>query len=349
VGAADFLSKGEALERVLPRTITEAAERHRTQAERLRLEDLISKNPDAQLVVSDVGRVLFANAAAADLLGHRGDLVGTSLPFELEPSTDSAVELRRPDGVRHYAVKAAPIRWLGRDAQLASMRDDTESQRITLELGQSQKLEAIERLAGGVAHDFTNLVTVIFTYANALASTLEADDDRHSDLREILGAAERARELTQQLVAFSQKRDPQSPPNDSVAVGAAEATAEPATLLLAEDDPGVRRATALILESLGHHVVEACDGREALRLVHSGRFHFSLVLTDLMMPSMNGLELAQALREDYPGLPVLLMTGYFEGPDPTRFGYRLLSKPFRPAELESLVRESLEERDERKG
>jgi signal transduction histidine kinase/CheY-like chemotaxis protein len=80
----------------------------------------------------------------------------------------------------------------------AKQRDD--------ELRQAQKLEAIGRLAGGVAHDFNNLLTAIRGYSELLLEELEADDTRRVDAQEIIKAADRAAELTRQLLAFSRRQ-----------------------------------------------------------------------------------------------------------------------------------------------
>jgi len=74
------------------------------------------------------------------------------------------------------------------------------------QLAQAQKMEAVGRLAGGIAHDFNNLLTVIRGYGELLAAGLEADDARREELAEILKAAERATDLTRQLLAFSRRQ-----------------------------------------------------------------------------------------------------------------------------------------------
>jgi two-component system, cell cycle sensor histidine kinase and response regulator CckA len=74
------------------------------------------------------------------------------------------------------------------------------------ELRQSHKMEAVGRLAGGVAHDFNNVLTAIFGYADLLLDQFAADDPRQADVQEIRNAAERAAALTRQLLAFSRKQ-----------------------------------------------------------------------------------------------------------------------------------------------
>jgi signal transduction histidine kinase/CheY-like chemotaxis protein len=74
------------------------------------------------------------------------------------------------------------------------------------QLRQAQKMEAIGRLAGGIAHDFNNLLTAIDGYSSFLLSATNLDDPRHADALEIHKAAERAADLTRQLLAFSRKQ-----------------------------------------------------------------------------------------------------------------------------------------------
>jgi signal transduction histidine kinase/ActR/RegA family two-component response regulator len=106
---------------------------------------------------------------------------------------------------------------LGQDGQplcmLGSFIDISEkmqAKRMLLEkeeqLRQSQKMEAIGRLAGGVAHDFNNLLTLIIGHCDLIISGLESDSSVHEDVEEVQKAADRAAGLTQQLLAFSRKQ-----------------------------------------------------------------------------------------------------------------------------------------------
>jgi signal transduction histidine kinase len=200
-GATDFLIK-RSVGLSLPRTLLSARERHRTALWRRQLEALVTANPDALLVVDSAGVVLFANPNAQEMLG-RGDVKGQRMPFSLR--SDTSIALLGRGGVRHCEVRAAPIRWSGKDAWLASIRDETESRRLTEELSQQQKLDAVGRLAGGVAHEFDPLMSAILRCSQSLRGSFDSDDPRVAQVLEISTAAERARDVTQQLSTFSRR------------------------------------------------------------------------------------------------------------------------------------------------
>jgi signal transduction histidine kinase len=84
--------------------------------------------------------------------------------------------------------------------------DVTERKRLEAQFRQAQKMEAVGVLAGGVAHDFNNLITVIDGYCNLLLNELPQDDPKRGDVEQIKGAGRRAASLTSQLLAFSRKQ-----------------------------------------------------------------------------------------------------------------------------------------------
>src|SRR4029077_3643635 len=130
-------------------------------------------------------------------------------------------------------------------------------------------------------------------------------------------------------------------PADSVAT-------EPGTetILLVEDETNLRYLARQFLEKLGYRVIEAADGAVAMQIAvaHEGMIH--LLLTDVIMPGMNGRELAQRISEIRPNTKVLYMSGYTEnviGRNGTLdAGIRLLQKPFTLRDLKSRVREVLD-------
>jgi two-component system cell cycle sensor histidine kinase/response regulator CckA len=118
-------------------------------------------------------------------------------------------------------------------------------------------------------------------------------------------------------------------------------------VLLVDDEAQVRRATTQILESLGYAVIAASSGAEALALISSVPTPLSLLVTDVVMPGLGGVELARDVRRRHPEVRVLLISGYAP-PDvasaasaaPDRFP--LLAKPFTPAQLAQRIRELLD-------
>ncbi|USI71436.1 response regulator [Sphingomonas morindae] len=116
-----------------------------------------------------------------------------------------------------------------------------------------------------------------------------------------------------------------------------------ATILLVDDEDLVRAGTAEMLADLGHHVIEAHSAAQALELVRGGEAP-DLVITDYLMPGMNGADLAAELRRLHPTLPIMLATGYANLAGNQMASLPLLPKPFRQAELAARLVQLLEPR-----
>ena len=118
-----------------------------------------------------------------------------------------------------------------------------------------------------------------------------------------------------------------------------------ATVLLVEDEPGVRKLARRVLEKTGCRVVEARSGAEALARLDELAEPLRLLVTDMVMPGLDGRDLAGRIRERFPDCPVLLMSGYTEDAviRGQRFdgGTAFIEKPFTPAELRTKVAEQL--------
>lgn len=82
------------------------------------------------------------------------------------------------------------------------------------------------------------------------------------------------------------------------------------SVLVVDDEAAVRRFACRVLERAGYGVFEAIDGIEALELIQGQTIVLEVVVTDIVMPRMNGVELMQALSASLPDLPVILMSGY---------------------------------------
>jgi len=141
--------------------------------------------------------------------------------------------------------------------------------------------------------------------------------------------------------------------------GARDATVEPAeaapsptrgseTIVVVEDEEVVRELLTRTLRNYGYRVLEAADGLAALQLIRDGAGPIELVVTDVVMPTMGGQELSDALASIWPDVPVLYISG-FAGADVIsrgllRPGAPLLEKPFSPETLLEKVRELLDRR-----
>jgi two-component system, cell cycle sensor histidine kinase and response regulator CckA len=117
------------------------------------------------------------------------------------------------------------------------------------------------------------------------------------------------------------------------------------TILLVEDEPAVRRLVSQMLLLTGYTVLEAASGPEAIALITQCREPVNLLLTDIVMPSMSGGELADKLSQDYPSMRVLFTSGYMDDSVVNEIvarGAQFLPKPFSPEVLVHKVRDVLD-------
>ena len=498
----------------------------------MNFRSLVTNAPYGICRCDATGQLLDANPALLAMLGYSSakELAGKHLGalyadtqhwFELADYLRSAapfngliVEWARKDGtatVVRVSGRAVSDGGKGRTFELFA-EDVTERRALEQQLRQSQKMEAVGRLAGGIAHDFNNLLMVISGYSEFLLDRLGSEPALRAPAQEIASAAGRATSLTRQLLAFSRKqmlapkildlngvvtenlkmltrvigedidlvmvpaaglgtvradagqieqvimnlavnaRDampsggkltietsnvsldeeyarfhaPLKPGNyvmlaisdtgagmDSetqshifepffttkgpkgtglglstvygivkqsggyiwvysepgkgttfkiylprvaeaveapvqILVAPESVAAEPGTetILLVEDEANLRYLARQFLEKQGYRVIDAADGAVAMQIAvaHEGVIH--LLLTDVIMPGMNGRELAQRISEIRPNVKVLYMSGYTEnviGRNGTLdAGVRLLQKPFTLRDLKSKVREALD-------
>ena len=498
----------------------------------LNFRSLVTNAPYGICRCDSTGKILDANPAFLQMLGYSAaeELVGKHI-YGLYSDNDQWFGLA--DHLRASApFSGLTAEWKRKDATTTVVRvsgrsvtngregglvfelfseDVTERRGLEEQLRQSQKMEAVGRLAGGIAHDFNNLLMVISGYSEFLLERLGAEPYLRGPAQEIASAAERASSLTRQLLAFSRKqmlaprivnlndvatenikmltrmigedvdlvmvpgqnlwsvradagqieqvimnlavnaRDAMPSggkltietsnatldeeyarfhaplwPGDYVMVAISDTGAgmdtetqshifepffttkgtkgtglglsmvygivkqsggfiwvlselgkgttfkiylprvastgetahimapieihkvEPGTetILLVEDEANLRYLCRQYLEKQGYKVIEAADGAVAMQIAVAHEAVIHLLLTDVIMPGMNGRELAQRISEIRPNVKVLYMSGYTENVighngmlDP---GVRLLQKPFNLRDLRSKVREVLD-------
>ena len=176
------------------------------------------------------------------------------------------------------------------------------------------------------------------------------------ELREIQRAAQRASILARRLLASSRREafDPsatptpkrRTPPRGAAAKGKVNATERVTeTVLLVEDEPGVRGLAKRVLTQRGYRVLEAEDGAVALRIAATHVGEIDLVLSDVEMPNLGGRGMVEELKELSPDMRVLFMSGYPKEevfPEPARARRTpYLQKPFTAEALCNEVRSAL--------
>jgi signal transduction histidine kinase len=143
---------------------------------------------------------------------------------------------------------------------------------------------------------------------------------------------------------FPQTAEPLEPRKTPARPAPAEGGRE--RILLVEDEEDLRQALHRVLAFSGYRVVEASDGAAALDVMESDAQHFDLVVSDVVMPKMSGIELAERLRHLQPDARVLLLSGYLnhESVEEREFppSAEFLAKPFSPADLTAKVRNVLD-------
>ena len=188
------------------------------------LEGLLEQLPLGLATTDREGKFLFANPAFKRAAGlEKGDLV--PYPSDLvvprdktamsdavrryghgpASSGDVAVRLRsEPD--EPVSLGLAGVRGLGEAAVLLSLADTTEETRLKRQVAQATKMQAVGQLAGGVAHDFNNVLTAIIGYCDLMLLRHTPGDSDYDDIQQIKANSNRAASLTRQLLAFSRQQ-----------------------------------------------------------------------------------------------------------------------------------------------
>jgi two-component system cell cycle sensor histidine kinase/response regulator CckA len=178
---------------------------------------IIRTGPDA--------RILSANDQVCRNLGYTREELLNMYVFDIDPafsrerwlghrrnlrargsSTFETIHRRKDGTTFPVEITGTYLEFQGEGFSFSFIRDITERKQLEEQLLQAQKMEAIGRLAGGVAHDFNNMLTVILGYAELIKARLPHDDPLAKDVSEIQKAAGHSKDITRQLLAFSRKQ-----------------------------------------------------------------------------------------------------------------------------------------------
>lgn len=191
------------------------------------LAAIVESSDDAIVGETVDGVITSWNAGAEKIYGYSiAEVIGKSASMLVPPDRSDEVRLnidraRKGEGFRTETVRlrkdghpitlsltVSPIKDnVGTVVGISTIgRDVSERKKLEEQLRQSQKMEAVGRLAGGIAHDFNNLLSVIIGYAYVLQSSLSEDDTLRNSAQQVMHAAEKAGSLTRQLLAFSRRQ-----------------------------------------------------------------------------------------------------------------------------------------------
>jgi PAS domain S-box-containing protein len=308
-GAQDFLLKNQVDRYQLVRAILYAAERHRAQQQLIRsreyFQSLIENARDLITVVDDRGLILYQSPASSAVLGLAPEAMVNRRVADFIPEPDlprarallaAAFEgnVERASGEFDVHHANGTIRTLdivasrippadGRPRAVLNSRDVTERhhalEALRLrdeQLRQAQKMEAVGRLAGGIAHDFSNVLTVITAASERLYDRVGERRDAGGDIESILRNCERAASLTRQLLAFSRQQT---------------LTAQPLDL-----GQLVRRAARLLKRLIGEHIVLALDLPDEVLAVEADPTQLEQVLMNLAINARDAMAEGGSLR-----------------------------------------------------
>lgn len=195
---------------------------------------LLVENANEVVLVAQDGVIRFVNSRVFDLIGYKPEeLIGKPFAEHIHPDDRATVvdrHMRRMSGadlpgfysfrvvdrdgrMKWAEINAVRIEWQGKAATLNILTDITERRKAEAEreklqelLLQAQKMESVGRLAGGVAHDFNNMLGVILGHAELAKEQIEPVSPVYADLVEIQKAARRSADLTRQLLAFARRQ-----------------------------------------------------------------------------------------------------------------------------------------------
>ena len=198
-----------------------------TENER-RLKAILESSANPILVCDTTGRIEYANPAFTDVFGWKsGEVKGESAAFFVSKDSEDISEARFSELYQRRTPVKFMVGWLTVDERcldvivsaaliigeeemaqgmVINLTDISEQKSLEAQLIQAQKMESVGRLAGGVAHDYNNMLAVIVGRADMALEKAPPDHPLYHDLKQILSAATRSIDITRQLLAFSRKQ-----------------------------------------------------------------------------------------------------------------------------------------------
>ena len=305
-----------------------------------RLLQLIERSPDIIVATDRKGTVIYYNDGAAKSLGYSGAEIRGRFVHELYPSLEEARRVMKAMRDGGGSVETFQTQFLAKSGEIIPvaitgtlLRDEAGERDGTIgfakdlrEILRKDQLATLGEVAIGISHEINNPLAVILNQAELLERDIErlAGDAEcpveferldaiRRELARIAEIVERlgqmAREETYETVTYigpARMLDLRGRRGDARA--ARDLRIAGLRVLVADDDLGIARSMKEILERDGCEVITASDGLEALEKLGAARF--DAVLTDVVMPNMDGHELFLTIQQRWPGLPVLMMTAF---------------------------------------
>ncbi len=341
------------------------------------LERLIARSTDIVVATDRKGIVVYYNDGAKRTLGYEAEEVLGAFVGRLYPSVEEAKRVAstmRSEGFGGPGVvetlETTFVSKSGEHIPVAIsgtlLYDEQGREDGTIgfakdlrEILRKDKLATLGEVAIGLSHEINNPLAVIVNQVELLERDIErrAGEDDSSveaerldairrEIGRVTGILERlgemAREETYQTVGYAGTARMVDLRRRGQPVVARDPRIEGLRVLVVDDDMGISTSLAEILTAWGCSVETASDGEEALRKIRDG--HYQLVLTDVVMPRMDGYELYREIQVRHPEIPVLMMTAFHYDRDHVIKRSRLLGlegvifkKPVDPARLHQAI------------
>jgi PAS domain S-box-containing protein len=310
---------------------------------RERLEQLIARSTDIVVATDRKGTVVYYNDGASKVLGYKPDEVLGSFVSRFYPDIDEAKRVMSAMRGAHYGgrgicetFRTTFVSKSGEQIPVAIsgtiLYDDEEQEDGTIgfakdlrDILRRDKLVTCGEVAIGISHEIRNPLAVIVNQIELL----ERDVERLAGERDTSVETERLDAVRREVARITEVIERLG----EIAGGERYETVEyvgrtrmvdlragkgrrrerdprleGVRVLVVDDDGGIRRTLCELLESEGCRVESAADGRDALARIETGSF--DVVLTDVVMPNMDGYELFTTVRERWPELPILMMTAF---------------------------------------